>query len=65
MTVLLSMLGWASELYGQARRPLFFTLFSLPIIGGMSGVLLSGLRGGIIGATLGAFVLGVLLPLIW
>ena len=58
-SVLICGLSWVGQSSGV--HPLFYVLYSLPIAGGMGGLLLGRFLGGVLGAFAGAIVLAILL----
>lgn len=62
--VSISTLSWVARERGIEHPLLFCALYSLPVVGGMGGILLGGFRAGVIGAVAGACVLTILLSII-
>jgi uncharacterized membrane protein YccC len=59
-SALICALRWVGRSNG-IEHPLFYALYSLPILSGMGGLLLGRFRGGVVGAVLGAVVLAIVL----
>ena len=59
---LIAALGWIGRASGQGG--LFYAVYSIPIISGMTGLLVRQFWGGIIGAFAGGFALWIVLMIV-